>query len=119
VRIALDDFGTGFSSLGYLHRYPLHIIKVDKSFVSMEPDNERLKAISRAIIGLGRGLEMDVIAEGIETAEQMAFLDQEGCHFVQGYWFSRPQSARQLEPVLASLAGSVAGVDRLRPTLIN
>ncbi|PAU89698.1 hypothetical protein CK507_02155 [Pseudomonas sp. WN033] len=119
VRIALDDFGTGFSSLGYLHRYPLHIIKVDKSFVSMEPDNERLKAISRAIIGLGRGLEMDVIAEGIETAEQMAFLDQEGCHFVQGYWFSRPQSARQLEPVLASLAGPVAGADLLRPTLIN
>ena len=104
VRIALDDFGTGFSSLGYLHRYPLHIIKVDKSFITKAPNDERLKAISRAIIGLGRGLEMDVIAEGIETPEQMDFLHNEGCQFVQGYWFSRPQSALAIHPVLQRLS---------------
>ncbi len=106
IRIALDDFGTGFSSLGYLHRYPLHIIKVDKSFITKAPDDERLRAISRAIIGLGRGLSMDVIAEGIETLEQMDFLHAEGCHYVQGYWFSRPLSASLIEPVLANLAGT-------------
>lgn len=100
VRIALDDFGTGFSSLGYLHRYPLHIIKVDKSFITRAPDDERLRAISRAIIGLGRGLSMDIIAEGIETPEQMDFLHTEGCHFVQGFWFSRPQSASLIKPIL-------------------
>jgi len=104
VRIALDDFGTGFSSLGYLHRYPLHIIKVDKSFITKAPDDDRLKAISRAIIGLGRGLEMDVIAEGIETPEQMDFLHTEGCNFVQGYWFSRPQSASMIHPILVKLS---------------
>lgn len=105
IRIALDDFGTGFSSLGYLHRYPLHIIKVDKSFISRAPDDERLRAISRAIIGLGRGLSMDVIAEGIETIEQMDFLSTEGCHYIQGYWFSRPLSASMIKPVLNTLAG--------------
>ncbi len=104
VRIALDDFGTGFSSLGYLHRYPLHIIKVDKSFITKAPNDERLKAISRAIIGLGKGLDMDVIAEGIETPEQMDFLHNEGCQFVQGYWFSRPQSAAAIHPVLQRLS---------------
>lgn len=103
VRIALDDFGTGFSSLGYLHRYPLHIIKVDKSFITRAPDDERLRAISRAIIGLGRGLRMDIIAEGIETPAQMDFLHTEGCHFVQGYWFSRPQSAIDIKPILDSM----------------
>lgn len=118
VRIALDDFGTGFSSLGYLHRYPLHIIKIDKSFISQAPDDERLKAISRAVIGLGKGLSMDVIAEGIETSEQMDFLSGEGCHLVQGYWFSRPQSAVDLKPWLLSLsqAGPRSGV---MPDLIN
>jgi len=103
VRIALDDFGTGFSSLGYLHRYPLHIIKVDKSFITKAAGDERLKAISRAIIGLGRGLRMDIIAEGIETPEQMEFLHAEGCHFVQGYWFGRPQSAERIKPLLDSM----------------
>ena len=106
VRIALDDFGTGFSSLGYLHRYPLHIIKVDKSFITKAPTDERLKAISRAIIGLGRGLDMDVIAEGIGTLEQMDFLHNEGCQFVQGYWFSRPQSALAIHPVLQRLSAT-------------
>lgn len=105
VRIALDDFGTGFSSLGYLHRYPLHIIKVDKSFVTKAPHDERLKAISRAIISLGRGLEMDVVAEGIETLEQMDFLQLEGCQLIQGYWFSPPQSAALIHPVLLRLSG--------------
>ena len=103
VRIALDDFGTGFSSLGYLHRYPLHIIKVDKSFITKAAGDERLKAISRAIIGLGRGLRMDIIAEGIETPEQMEFLHAEGCQFVQGYWFGRPQPAAVVKPLLDSM----------------
>lgn len=115
IRIALDDFGTGFSSLGYLHRYPLHIIKIDKSFITKAPDDERLRAISRAIIGLGRGLSMDVIAEGIETLEQMDFLREEGCRYVQGYWFSRPLSASLLYPVLEALSGRAVTDDSDRP----
>lgn len=119
VRIALDDFGTGFSSLGYLHRYPLHIIKVDKSFITKAPDDERLKAISRAIIGLGRGLNMDVIAEGIETPEQMDFLHTEGCHLVQGYWFSRPQSASNIHPVLLKLSAAAYDLPPAEAVLIG
>jgi diguanylate cyclase (GGDEF)-like protein/PAS domain S-box-containing protein len=119
IRIALDDFGTGFSSLGYLHRYPLHIIKVDKSFITKAPDDERLRAISRAIIGLGRGLSMDVIAEGIETSAQMDFLRDEGCRYVQGYWFSRPLSASSLSPVLESLSGRCITDGAGRPVMLS
>ncbi|PCC97843.1 EAL domain-containing protein [Halopseudomonas pelagia] len=119
VRIALDDFGTGFSSLGYLHRYPLHIIKVDKSFITKAAGDERLKAISRAIIGLGRGLRMDIIAEGIETPEQMEFLHTEGCQFVQGYWFGRPQPAGLTKPLLDSMLDPDFDLHSAAPALLH
>ena len=95
VRLALDDFGTGYSSLGYLKRFPLHILKVDKSFIGGSDTESR--AISRAIIGLGRSLGLEVVAEGVERNEQLDFLHQEACHLAQGYWFSRPRPAAELQ----------------------
>jgi diguanylate cyclase (GGDEF)-like protein/PAS domain S-box-containing protein len=90
VRIAMDDFGTGYSSLSYLQSFPFDKIKIDKSFVSSLDRSPQSAAIIRAVIGLGRGLELPVIAEGVETAAQLAFLTREFCDEVQGYLVGRP-----------------------------
>jgi len=93
VRIAMDDFGTGYSSLSYLHKLPLDALKVDRSFVSqIESDAEKLEIV-RTIITLAHNLGLEVIAEGIETREQMFILRELGCELGQGYLFSRPLDA--------------------------
>jgi diguanylate cyclase (GGDEF)-like protein/PAS domain S-box-containing protein len=97
VQLALDDFGTGYSSLGYLKRFPLHILKVDRSFIGGTPLNAELTTISRAIIGLGQSLGLVVVAEGVECPAHLDFLRAQGCHMAQGYWFSRPLSATDLQ----------------------
>jgi diguanylate cyclase (GGDEF)-like protein/PAS domain S-box-containing protein len=91
VRIAMDDFGTGYSSLSYLQSFPFDKIKIDRSFVSNLESSPQSKTIVRSIIGLGMGLGMPVIAEGVETKEQLAFLTKEGCLESQGYLIGRPQ----------------------------
>jgi diguanylate cyclase (GGDEF)-like protein/PAS domain S-box-containing protein len=91
LRIAMDDFGTGFSSLRYLQSFPFDKIKIDRSFISDLESNPQSEAIVRAIIGLGTGLGTPVIAEGVETKEQLAFLTKEGCLESQGYLIGRPQ----------------------------
>ena len=96
VRIALDDFGTGYSSLSYLRRLPLVKIKIDKSFTGDLLVDEDDRNIVRVIIQLGRNLNMDVIAEGVESPEQEAYLQNEGCDEVQGYFYSRPLAAPAL-----------------------
>ncbi|MDX8525936.1 EAL domain-containing protein [Mesorhizobium sp. MSK_1335] len=90
VKIALDDFGTGYSSLSYLQSFPFDKIKIDKSFVWMIQKNPQSAAIIRAIVGLGRGLSMHIIAEGVETIDQLDFLSEEGCDALQGYLIGRP-----------------------------
>jgi diguanylate cyclase (GGDEF)-like protein/PAS domain S-box-containing protein len=90
VRIAMDDFGTGYSSLSYLHSFPFDKIKIDRAFVSNVERNAQSAAIIRAVIGLGKGLHLPVVAEGVETAEQLAFLSREACDEVQGYFIGRP-----------------------------
>ena len=95
VRIALDDFGTGYSSLSYLHMFPLSTLKIDRSFVANLGVASEAAAITRAVIALGHALDIEVVAEGVETREQLDFLIDEGCNYMQGYMLGRPLPAEQ------------------------
>jgi EAL domain-containing protein (putative c-di-GMP-specific phosphodiesterase class I) len=95
---SIDDFGTGYSSLAYLRRFPITTLKVDRSFVMDLPKDADASALSRAIIHLAHSLRLDVVAEGVETAEQLEFLKDEGCEFIQGYYFSKPLPLDELLP---------------------
>ena len=90
VRISMDDFGSGYSSLSYLQAFPFDKIKIDRAFVINVGRNPQSAAIIRAVIGLGHGLEMSIVAEGVETQEQLGFLADEGCDAVQGYFIGKP-----------------------------
>jgi EAL domain-containing protein (putative c-di-GMP-specific phosphodiesterase class I) len=101
VLLAIDDFGTGYSSLAHLKRFEIDVLKIDQTFVrdlTVDPDDA---AIVTTIIALAANLKLDVISEGVETLEQMAFLRQHGCRQMQGYYFSRPVPAAAFEAVLA------------------
>jgi diguanylate cyclase (GGDEF)-like protein len=95
-RVVLDDFGTGYSSLSYLHRFPIDALKIDWSFVRNAPGQPKNIEIIRAIVALGRGLAIEVIAEGIETAEQHDLMRELGCGFGQGFLFARPKVGSDL-----------------------
>jgi diguanylate cyclase (GGDEF)-like protein len=96
VRIAIDDFGTGYSSLAYLRELPIDILKIDRSFVTPLGSDHQALALLRSIIGIANALVLDVIVEGVETAAQVEFLDELGCHIVQGFYFGRPATAEAL-----------------------
>ena len=102
IRIAIDDFGTGYSSLSYLKRFPLDVLKIDRSFVADVPENDDDAAIIDTIIAMAHRLNLRVIAEGVETAAQRDFLREHGCDWVQGYYFGRPMP---LEDLLQCLQG--------------
>ncbi|HCP45253.1 MAG TPA: hypothetical protein DIU15_04395 [Deltaproteobacteria bacterium] len=90
VRISVDDFGTGYSSMNYLKRFPIDTLKIDQTFVREVPADPDDTAITTAIIALGHGLRMDVVAEGVETEVQLEFLKEQGCDRAQGYLMTRP-----------------------------
>lgn len=93
VQISIDDFGTGYTSISYLRQYPVSVLKIDQTFIKGIPQNQNDVAITSAVISLGHNLGLEVIAEGVETAEQMQFLVEHGCDSIQGYFFGRPVPA--------------------------
>jgi len=101
VVLCMDDFGTGYSSLGYLHRFPIDELKIDRSFVSGMEFDQRNAQLVQAIVGLARNLGVAVVAEGVETAEQLQALRALGCDYAQGFLFSEPVPADQAEALLA------------------
>lgn len=104
VQIAIDDFGTGYSSLSYLQHFPINCVKIDRSFVAGMANQKANLAVIRAIIGIGRDLGIDIIAEGVETREQAKSLRSEGCDLLQGFLFSKP---KPLTEAVADLAVSL------------
>ncbi len=110
VRISMDDFGSGYSSLSYLQAFPFDKIKIDRAFVMNLGRNPQSAAIVRAVIDLGHGLEMSIVAEGVETQEQLGFLAEEGCDAVQGYFLGKPAPIGQY----AALVGRPGG-DTIEP----
>lgn len=108
VQIAIDDFGTGYSSLNYLKNFPIHTIKIDRSFVQDLTVDPSDVAISSAIIALGRGLNMNVVAEGVETKEQLECLRKLECEEMQGYFFSKPLSSQDATALLSNYQSPIA-----------
>ncbi len=95
VALAIDDFGTGYSSLGHLRRFPIQTVKIDRSFIIDLPGNADAAAITEAIIAMAHKLKLEVVAEGVETEAQRAFLQEQGCDIMQGYLFSPPVAAEK------------------------
>ncbi len=100
IHLALDDFGTGYSSLSYLRRFPIDILKIDRSFVSDSDKNEDDAEMVKTIIGMAHNLKMSLIAEGVETAGQALMLTEYGCEVAQGYHYSRPMPVAAFEALL-------------------
>jgi EAL domain-containing protein (putative c-di-GMP-specific phosphodiesterase class I) len=93
MRIAIDDFGTGYTALGQLKEYPIDTLKVDRSFMRVTPSDEEGRSVTEAILAMGKTLSLTVVAEGVETEEQVDFLRRRGCDQMQGYYFSKPLAA--------------------------
>jgi EAL domain-containing protein (putative c-di-GMP-specific phosphodiesterase class I) len=108
---AIDDFGTGYSSLSYLQRFPIDILKVDKSFVDNVAHSAKALALAETIVQLGRSLNMDTVAEGIEQEGQASGLRRLGCRYGQGFLFARPVTALEIDAMLPLMAsGALAGL---------
>jgi EAL domain-containing protein (putative c-di-GMP-specific phosphodiesterase class I) len=105
IGLAIDDFGTGYSSLGYLKRFPVSLLKIDRSFVSEVTTNPDDAALTAAIIAMAGSMNLKIVAEGVETREQLAFLRDHGCDQIQGYLLSRPLPADELTRLLGCEPG--------------
>jgi EAL domain-containing protein (putative c-di-GMP-specific phosphodiesterase class I) len=111
VRLAIDDFGTGYSCLSYLRRFPIDVLKIDRSFVAELLTSDDDQAICGAIISIAQRLSLDVVAEGIECEQQLAFLARHGCAYGQGYYFSAPLEPNAIRAMLVE-----RGVRRVEPS---
>ena len=108
----MDDFGTGYSSLSYLRRFPLNQLKIDRSFVNEVTENADDAAIIAAIASLARTLKLEVVAEGVETAEQVRRLAEQGCRMMQGFYFSKPLAQNEIMPLLGRAAPYTAAPEK-------
>lgn len=104
IRISIDDFGTGYSSLAYLKKFPFDKLKIDREFIDGLPEDQNDLILTNTIINLAHSLEIDVLAEGVETIEQVDLLNQKGCHFVQGFYYSNPLPADEFINYVTSLS---------------
>lgn len=111
VELAIDDFGTGYSSLSYLRRFPIDRLKIDRSFIVDASDSEDGSSIARTIIALGKSLNLETIAEGVETIEQQEFLIKEGCELVQGFRYAKPMPSEQVMEFMKNYTGDITTFD--------
>jgi EAL domain-containing protein (putative c-di-GMP-specific phosphodiesterase class I) len=100
IQLTIDDFGTGYSSLGYIRKFPADLLKIDRSFISRMNDDEESLGIVRTVITMARNMGLKVIAEGVETAEQLKQLRTLGCDYAQGFYFSQPLDSQEVEHML-------------------
>jgi EAL domain-containing protein (putative c-di-GMP-specific phosphodiesterase class I) len=110
VRIAIDDFGTGYSSLSYVHRFPLDVLKIDRSFVLEMEHNSRARQLVHGIIGLCRQLGVTAVVEGVENEAQLAIVEAMECDWVQGFLLAGPETAEEIGARLRAGTGLRAGV---------
>jgi EAL domain-containing protein (putative c-di-GMP-specific phosphodiesterase class I) len=116
VSIAMDDFGTGYSSLSNLRAFPFDKIKIDRSFIAAVDSNEKAATIVRAVLGIGRGLDLPVLAEGVETDEELQFLQNEFCDEIQGYLLGRPSLIETFRNLTHDDGTALAAEDGLTPS---
>ena len=119
VRLAIDDFGTGYSSLAQIKHFPIDTLKVDRSFIRNIPKDAEDKAITEAIIAMGKTLSLTVVAEGVETVEQMNFLKEHSCDEMQGYYFSKPIVPEQFADLLRKHVPSPPSEKQYSPKVMN
>jgi EAL domain-containing protein (putative c-di-GMP-specific phosphodiesterase class I) len=110
VTLSLDDFGTGYSSLSYLKRFRFDVLKIDRSFVSGLPDKSEDVLLVKAILAMAKGLDLRVVAEGVESHDQLLFLSGQGCDYAQGYLLAMPMSVEAYRQYLETLAAGSGAV---------
>ena len=116
VKLSIDDFGTGYSSLNYLRKFPIDLLKIDAAFIRDITENKEDRLIVKGIIALAKSLNLQVLAEGVETGEQQTLLHEEGCDLIQGFYIGRPLKSEEFEKqfILANRPSNVKVLSNFR-----